>query len=138
MTLITAALALIAPPIEPDAGYVSRYDAGVFQSVIEVRIERGYGYVPPDWQSYDGYLAVLDCSTVGQEVWARPGKGYPFERLLIADCAGDASTVYWFTVNGIVGELDYETFFRWVDAGYMTEKGLTVELRPVEWWYEQL
>jgi hypothetical protein len=75
---------------------------------------------------------------VGKEVWARPGAGYPFERLLIADCAGHTSTVYWFTVNDILGEVDYETFFRWVDAGYMTEKGLTVEVRPVGWWYEQL
>jgi hypothetical protein len=135
MALIATALTLLSPP---DNGYVSRYDAGVMERTIQVRIEHGYGYVPADWQSYDGYLAVLDCATVGQEVWARPGKGYPFERLLIADCAGHASTVHWFTVNGIVGEVDYETFYRWVDAGYMTEKGLTVELRPAGWWYEQL
>jgi hypothetical protein len=120
------------------AGYVSRYDEGVFERVIRVRIANGYGFVPDDWKSYDGYLAVLDCSTVGDEVWARPGPGHKWERFLIADCSGHASTTYWFNMNGIVAEVDHATFQRWTEAGYKTERGLTIEIRPPGRFYQWL
>jgi hypothetical protein len=137
MTLIAAALTLFSP-VQPDSGYVSKYAPGVFEQVIGVRIEHGYGYVPPDWQSYDGYWAGLDCAAVGSELWARPGAGYPWERLLYADCSGHQTTTDHFLRDNILGEVDYETFGRWHAAGYHTEKGMPVELRPVGWFYEQL
>jgi hypothetical protein len=38
-------------------------------------------------------------------------------------------------VNGVVAEVDYATYYRWVEAGYHTEKGLTIEIVPVEVFY---
>jgi hypothetical protein len=58
--IIAAAIATITFALEPAlSGYVARYDEGVFEQVINVRIEQSYGYVPADWQSYEGYLALL-------------------------------------------------------------------------------
>jgi hypothetical protein len=133
---LTVLMLPLSAVISPDlSGYVSRYNPGVFQQVIRTRIEKGYGYVPDDWRSYDGYLAVLDCGDVGDEVWARPGPGHRWERMLIADCSGHASTTYWFRVNGIVAEVDHATYMRWREAGYWSEKGLTIEIVPVEVFY---
>jgi hypothetical protein len=139
MTLITAALTLLSQP-EPDSGYVSKYSPGVFERAIGVRIENGYGHVPADWQSYDGYWAGLDCAAAleGVTLYARPGAGYPWERLLYADCSGHQTTTDHFLRDGILGELDWATFERWHAAGYHSEKGMPVELRPVEAFYEWL
>jgi hypothetical protein len=95
--------------------------------------------VPDDWETgYDGYFAGLDCAAVGQEIWARPGRGYKWERLLIADCSGHQTTTDHFIRNGILGEVDYDTFYRWYNAGYHTERGMPVEIRAREWFYKWL
>jgi hypothetical protein len=134
MTLIIAVLLAV---LQQD-GYVSRYDPGVFEQVIQTRIAKGYGFVPQDWREFDGYFAGLDCAAVGREVWARPGVGHRWERLLIADCSGHASTTAWFRRNGVVGEVDYETYTRWRDAGYWAESGMPVQLRGRRWFYRWL
>jgi hypothetical protein len=135
--IIAAAIAAMTFTFKPTmTGYVAHYGEGVFEEVINVRIENEYGYVPADWQSYDGYLAVIDCAAVGNEVWARPGPGYQWERFLIADCSGDASTTYWFQINRVVAEVDYATYYRWKAAGYHTELGLPIEIVPLEDFYQ--
>ncbi len=84
--LLTAALAtLIVPQVAPTMrGYASRYDPGVMEGVVNYRYETGY------WRPVGG----------------------PWVMALVADCAqrDDPITQGFFTDNGIIMELDYETF----------------------------
>lgn len=142
MALITAALTALALSGEPDttSGYVSKYADGVFERTIQARIELGYGTVPADWRDFDGFFAGLDCAAAlaGTTLYARPGAGYPFEKLLYSDCSGHASTTEHFLRDNILGEVDWYTFERWHAAGYHTERGMTIEIVSPEWFYGQL
>lgn len=151
-SVITAALTALSfvgynATSEPDmSGYTSRYNPGIFRQVIEWRISVGcdkpsprcYGYSPLDWREYDGYMATLDCADVGKEVYARPGAGWKWERFLIADCSGHESTTRWFNANGIVAEIDHASFMRWKAAGFHTGRGMPIEIRSPEIFYEYL
>jgi hypothetical protein len=99
---VAIALTLIA------SGAASRYDPGVFERTVRVR--QGYSSLPRS--GYSGYIALLDCSRVGEIVWVC------FEddsctRLLVADCAGikDGGAA-WMRRGGYAGEVDYETAMR--------------------------
>jgi len=130
--VITAALAtLIVPQVAPTMrGYASRYDSGVMEGVVNYRYETGYWRTPPPENVSDiaAYIAVQDCNAVGRVAEVRPVGG-PWVMALVADCAqrDDPITQGFFTDNGIIMELDYETFTAWA-----AEYGLplVVEMRP--------
>lgn len=119
----------------PLTGYASRYDEGVFEGVVAHRNANGWwrNPLPPDWTAVSGYAATSDCGQVGQVVLMRPVGAATWERLLVADCAGDMPTLNWLIDNNIIAELDYELFTRWA-----SEYGLplAIEMRPAGVRYE--
>ena len=85
-------------------GIASRYDPGVFQSVVQVR--QRSGSLPSQLPEYDGaHIALLDCRDVGKQVLVCKGNDCRFA--LVADCAGVADGGRaWMIRNGIAGEVD--------------------------------
>lgn len=87
-------------------GYASRYDPGVFESVVRVR--QSYGSLPTPLPPHEGYIALLDCGRVGDVVTVCHG-GECLE-LLVADCAGIADGGRdWMIQGGYAGEVDART-----------------------------
>jgi hypothetical protein len=87
------------------SGVASRYDPGVFTRTLLVRSR---------WQTlpdsgFDGHIALLDCSRVGDIVMVCFHNGN-CKSMLVADCAGIADGgAAWMIRNGIAGEVDYRT-----------------------------
>lgn len=87
-------------------GYASAYAPGVMEGVVRVRLDNDWWPValPVDWYTVHGYIAVMDCSRVGQVTTVYVGgQGY---RVLIADCAGDDGPPERFQEMGVILELD--------------------------------
>lgn len=57
----------------------------------------------------------------------RPAGATTWERVLVADCPGDGSTLDWMLANNIAVELDYNLFTRWADGHGVP---LEIEMRP--------
>lgn len=61
--------------------------------------------LPQNLPPVDGYIAVLDCSEIGQTRLLRyQDKTYT---VLIADCSGHASTSQWMRNKNVIAEVDY-------------------------------
>ena len=132
--LLTALL--IAPETTPVTGYASRYAPGVFEGVVAHRFANGWwrNTPPSDWTTVAGYAATTDCNQVGKIVLMRPIGATRWERVLVADCAGnDGYTMDWMLQNNIIVELDYTLFTRWADAYGLP---LAIEMRPLEEKYD--
>jgi hypothetical protein len=123
----------------PDwSGYTSRYAPGVFADVIAVKQLNGWGNLPEVVTGFDGYMALETCRYDGQVVWARPGPGRHWESFLVVDCSGSGATSEWMRRNNIVAEIDHDSFMRWYEEGWHTEKGMPIEIVGPEWFYEHL
>ena len=50
------------------AGWASAYSPGVMDATVAYRMEHGYWFTPPphDWYHAAGYVAVNDCTRVGE------------------------------------------------------------------------
>lgn len=124
-----AVLLIVVAPEMPAQGYASRYDPGVFEGVVDRRFREGWWrHQPPgDWYTVAGYAAVSDCALVGRVVLMRPVGATAWERVLVADCAGNDGTPDWMRENAILTELDYGLFMRWSDSYGVP---LAIEMRP--------
>jgi len=79
-----------------------------------------------------GYIAVQDCSRIGEVWWLRPASGGPWEKFLVVDCAGpqlraDGLTGgQWMQDNNVIVEVGYPTALDWgtVGRGIKIERGL--------------
>ncbi|RLI90182.1 MAG: hypothetical protein DRO89_06270, partial [Candidatus Altiarchaeales archaeon] len=90
---------------------------GVMDDVIAVRQAGATSMnLPETLPTTDGFIAVEDCSRIGEIVWMRHGGG-DWESFLVADCSGHAETTDWMKRNGICAEVDYETAARWGVVG---------------------
>jgi len=96
-----------------------------------------WGQLPSALPPMDGFIAVVDCAHLG-EVWLlRPAGLGPWERFLVADCAGpqlrpDGLTGgEWMERNGIFAEVGFPTAERWgvVGRGVMVEWGERAQWR---------
>jgi len=95
---------------------------------------QAWGQLPATLPRVDGYIAVVDCSALG-EVWLlRPAGAETWERFLVADCAGPQLRLdgftggQWMEKNRIIVEVGYPTVERWgvVGRGVMVERGATL------------
>lgn len=87
-----------------EAGYLSAYDERPTLATIAYRQDTGE--IPLSLVDYDGVIAVLDCSRIGQRVLMRAGGNV--YRLLVFDCAGPPpGGSEWMIANRIVGEVGY-------------------------------
>lgn len=84
----------------------SRYDRAPTDDTLQYRIDMEQ--IDPNWRAwYDGLIAVADCDSIGEEMWAKLDDRWM--RLLIFDCAGHKETVEWMRDGNIAGELGYYT-----------------------------
>lgn len=78
-------------------GWASHYDQNVMDRVIATR-QAGHVRMtlPQELPDVDGYIAVQDCSEIGN-VWLLRVEGtQKWSSYLVADCAGGPSTVAWW------------------------------------------
>ena len=104
--------------------WASQYDPGVMEKVVAN--QQKWGRLPvavlPD---VDGFVAVSDCSRIGDVLYLRPTGQVNWEKYLIVDCAGSEATRDWMKVGNIVAEVDAQTAIRWgtVRMGARVEVG---------------
>lgn len=121
--------ALIAPETRATGelrGYASAYAEGVMGDVVSYRLEHDVwrNRPPYDWYTAHGYVAAMDCSTVGQMATLVDPGGREY-RVLIADCAGADGPADRFSRNNIIVELDWELWLRLTERhGRPLEVGL--------------
>ncbi len=122
-------MVLIAPETRATSvewGYASAYAPGVMGEVVRFRMENGIWRNPPprDWYTAHGYVAAMDCSTVGEMRTLVDVAGREY-RVLVADCAGADGPVDRFSRDNIIVELDWSLWTRLTDLhGRPLEVGL--------------
>ena len=129
-------VSVMSSPVEATAtneGSLSRYDPGVMEIVLEWRHTNGIpsGF-DPYGKEYDGYIAVMNCSDVGKEAELTLTINYERQhpiKVLISDCTESEATKDWMLSNGIVAELDYDS---WVANGIKDGEGAWAELEIIE------
>ena len=107
-------------------GYASAYAPGVMGEVVRYRLDNDvWRNEPPiGWYTAHGYVAAMDCSTVGEMRTLVDVKGREY-RVLVADCAGDDGPADRFSRDNIIVELDWNLWTRLVDEhGRPLEVGL--------------
>jgi len=123
-----------ATPVFPEdeimTGYASYYAAGVFDEVIKVHRDNGWGNLPEDLTGAVS-AAVIGCDHWGKTAHVRAVDldGLPLTewvRLTVIDCAGDRLTVEWATANNVIIEVDESLYMQWLPL--KTAKGLRVEV----------
>ena len=88
-------------------GFSSRYDPGVFQTVIRNR--QSWGQLPTNIKDTN-YIALADCNLVGTRVLVCYEDCW---LALVADCAGVGDGgLTWMRQHNIAGEVDYSTAMR--------------------------
>ena len=126
MTQLAVCLAmLLGTDCTVESSWSSRYDPTPMAATIELR--QDWGQLQADLSMYDGFVAVADCTRIGQDTYLKPAHLTDFERFLVVDCAGAASTHSWMIDNDILVELDYDTAERW---GALIESVQLVEVIP--------
>jgi len=112
-------------------GIASQYAPGVMDRVINTRQAGITSYTPaPDLSRYDGFMAMEDCSELGNEYYIVANGN--LELFLVMDCSGHIETSQWMTTNNIVIEIDYETAARWDTIGRGIQVGLYREVYRYE------
>lgn len=114
-------------------GWASQYDPGVFKGVVKMRQARRTAMdLPNRLPDVNGFIAVVDCSKIGQVWRVRPVGEWQWREMLVADCAGphlreDGLTGrQWMILFGVVIEADYETALEWGTVG----RGIKVVVDP--------
>ena len=120
-TVLLAALAV--------GGWASAYAEGVMDATVAARMEHGYWFTEPphDWYQAAGFIAVNDCTRVGEMATLIDPGGREW-RVLVADCGGAEVNggAAWMTRNNIVAELDAGLWARLTAA---QARPLRVEVR---------
>ena len=88
-------------------GWASAYAPGVMEATVAARMEHGYWFTPPprNWYEAAGYVAVNDCTRVGEMATLIDPGGREW-RVLVADCGGADGGSDFMTRNNIIAELD--------------------------------
>lgn len=103
----------------PIQGVASRYDEIPTKATLELRIEWGH-ITPKQLKTADSFIAVQDCSRIGETVYFAPVGGEVHEAVVF-DCAtrGDAVTADF--MQHVEFEVDYYTAQFWgfdCECGY--------------------
>lgn len=90
----------------PVIGVASFYARGKMEATVRAR-QRLHD-LPRLLPAVHGYVAVLDCTQIGQVVYLRPIGTQQWERFLVADCAGisDGGAV-WMRRGARIGRVHY-------------------------------
>lgn len=95
----------------PEMAVASRYGEGVTVATLDARIDMNHLSMS-DVALADGYVAVLDCSRIGEWMVMRSNSG-DWEAFLIFDCASRTDTHTQQFMEHIIAEVDYYTAERW-------------------------
>ena len=116
MIELTAMLLLISGCVSGECSVTdsvaSRYGEQVSLATLEARLEWGH-ITPFEVAIADGYVAVLDCSRIGEWVILRPDGSRDWERFLVIDCANRTDSDTHAFMEHILVEVDYWTAQRW-------------------------
>lgn len=115
------------------SGILSQYSPGVMNNTIHQ--QQILGRLPFPTPQVEGYLAVENCSRIGENVWIDQLK------FLITDCSGSLQTSQWMWNNNILGEVDYETALRWGTIGRGIKKEVChkqMQYKRMKWEKSQL
>lgn len=100
---------LISQSARAESGYLSAHAQLPTDATLEYRQE--LGQIPTDLSQFDVYIAVLDCTKIGDT-----GKLYTdvgILDVLVFDCAGiEDGGANWMVRNNYIAELDYYTWER--------------------------
>lgn len=95
---LTAPLKAAIP--QRETGFISAYNYRPTLGTLNYRAF--HGQLPTDWPEYAGFIAVRDCSRIGEEAILSSPRGDL--RVLVFDCAGKNAT-RWLN-DGFVAEID--------------------------------
>lgn len=73
--------------------------------------------LPTTLPAVAGYVAVEDCSRIGDIIFMRRLGDKGWRPYLISDCSGHRATSDWMLRNNICVEVDYQTAKRWETVG---------------------
>jgi hypothetical protein len=107
IAILEILLAFIAALNSANTGYLSAYAQFPTDATIEYRQE--LGQIPHDLSEFDAYIAVLDCSQIGEtgNLYTDVGTLY----VLVFDCAGiEDGGADWMIDNNYIAELDWYTW----------------------------
>ena len=90
----------------------SRYGEQVTIATLDARLEWGH-ITPYEVSLADGYVAVLDCSHIGDWVVLRPDGSHQWEKFLVIDCASRTDIDTHLFMEHVLVEVDYWTSQRW-------------------------
>lgn len=93
-----------------DTGYISQFAKSPTDGTLHYRQYESME-LDPDIP-YDGYIAVKDCSRVGDEAFLKlEYDDYSSDWLHVAvfDCSGHVSTSEWMDSDNIIAEVDWYT-----------------------------
>lgn len=97
--------ALASSPVQ--TGWLSAYDIEPTIGTLVYRLENGD--IEP---GHDVYLAVADCSRIGETGTITIGAG-PLLDYQVFDCLGDDAEYNWMDAEGYIAEVDYFTWQRY-------------------------
>ena len=106
----------------PESAVASRYDLSPTVHTLEARLDIGH-ITPEQVQSADGFVAVGDCSRIGEWVYVRSLHAAEWLRMLVFGCAGDAESAAFMERAAV--EVDYWTAQAW---GFTCECAWPVEV----------
>lgn len=112
---------------DTNGALASKYGEQVTIATLEKRLE--WGHVSAFQAEFaDGFVAVLDCSMIGEWVVIRPAGSSTWENHVVYDCAGrnDPSTIEF--MSHVAVEVDYYTADRW---GFDCTCGFEIEVMDV-------
>jgi len=125
---------LLIAILTTNVGVASQYSPGVMEATIRVRqAKRTAHHLPKHLpEGVKSYVAIRDCSAIGEFVLIRPVGGV-WEKALIVDCASKTdsrkadglSGYQWMTYNGVMAEIDYRTAVRWDTVGRAVDVEMT-------------
>lgn len=100
---------LISQNAHAERGYLSAYAQLPTDATLEYRQE--LGQIPTDLSQFDAYIAVLDCTKIGDTGELHTDVG--ILDVLVFDCAGiEDGGASWMAENSILAEFDYYTWER--------------------------
>ena len=113
---------------------ISQYSPGRMELTIERRQTHQTAIdLPERLPRVDGYIAVKECSEIG-DIWWAMSTSRQWERFLVVDCArpdDSDNTRTWMDERNIAFEVDGETAKRWGIVGRLVEAQWTKE-NPME------
>lgn len=119
-TLIISIISIMGHHV--DSGFISQYAKSPTDGTLHYR---KYESMEIEDIDYDAYIAVKDCSMIGEEVWLQlwydDYESGPL-KAVVFDCSGHVDTSEWMEEDNIIAEVDWYTAR---DHGFLGRGGVS-------------